>query len=123
MPTDEGLLTLIENGHVPWMERGKYGYVGHDSVPFERLVCVIVNALLHDGRFPRRREVFDRTDGLWIAKEEVGFAVWMSRSGAVSPDVVVEKSKEWFEHPEDAVRFYLKWSCQLPGMLDGVSFV
>ena len=122
MPTDEGLMILIEDGHIPYSDREKYGYASHDVVPFCRLVDVIAEELLRNGRFPRRREKYDNAEGMWITKDEHGFTVWMSRANAVLPNVVAEKSEKHFSAPEVAARFYLKWECQLPGCLDGVQF-
>ena len=123
MPTDEGLMMLVEVGHVSCFERGKYGFVGHDVVPFDRLVGAIRGELLHNGRFPRQREKYDAAEGMWITREAAGFTVWVSRALADSPNVVAERGDSRFSSPEDAVRFYLKWACNLPGILDGVRFV
>ena len=123
MPTDEGLLVLIERGHVSSVDRNRYGYVGHDVVPFDRLVDVVVNALRTAGRFPRERDACDSPEGMWIVKEGAGYVVWASRTEATEPETVAERTKRRFLSPGAAVRFYLKWSCQLPGVLDGVAFV
>ena len=66
MPTNEGLLKLIEDCHISYFDREKYGFVGNDVVPFGRLVNVIVDELLQNGCFPRRREKYDVTEGMWI---------------------------------------------------------
>ncbi len=122
MLTDEGLMLLVEEGHIPYFDRERYGYSNHDVVPIGRLVDVIIGELLRNGRFPRRCEKYDNAEGMWITKDVHGFTVWVSRANAVLPNVVAEKSEKHFLDPEVAVRFYLKWECQLPGYLDGVQF-
>ena len=122
MPTDEGLLMLVEEGHISCFDREKYGFAKHDAVPFDRLVGVIADELLQNGRFPRRREKCETTEGMWITREGTEFTLWMSRPNAILPNVVAEKAEKRFSSPEAAARYYLKWECQLPGILDGVHF-
>ena len=123
MPTDEGLLTLVEKSHIPYFEREKYGFSSPDVVPISRLVDLIVGELLANGRFPRNEENYGSVEGMWIVKDSKGFAVCASRSSAGLPNVVVEKSETHFSSPKDAARYFLKWNCQLPGTFDGVCFI
>lgn len=123
MPTDEGLMLLIEEGHISYFERGKFGFAGHDVVPFDRLVDVIARELVQNGRFPRRRTKFDVAEGMWVARDGAGFSVAMSRTAPACPNAVAEKSEKYFTKPEEAVRFFLKCECGLPGIWDGVKFV
>ena len=108
MPTDEGLMLLVEEGHGPYFDKEKYGYASHDVVPFSSLVDVIIGELLRNGRFPRRREKYDNAEGMWITKDEHGLTVWMSRANAVLPNVVAEMSEKHSLDSGIAVRFYLK---------------